>query len=157
MRNISFPENLKEVPDAVIAHHEFLDGSGYPHGRSAEEIGELARMLVVADSFDAYLHGRRTPGRKPEGEDEALKYLKDNAGKLFDPAVVDLFVNQQCLYGGLDLVGRQRPGRIDQHAPFRQQGGIVAVELNSGFPRGQRRQAHTLPLHIDPQEAFVGQ
>jgi HD-GYP domain-containing protein (c-di-GMP phosphodiesterase class II) len=135
MRNIPFPEGLKEVPEAVIAHHEFLDGSGYPHGRSAGEIGELARMLVVADSFDAYLHGRRTPGRKPEGEDEALKYLKDGARRLFDPTVVDLFIDQQCY-----AIELRRFPRIDYETP------VDVIILGPDGTEGRRFETDALDL-----------
>lgn len=111
LRNVRFPEALIHVPEIVLCHHEFLDGSGYPRGKTAESIPLLARMLIVADSFDAFLHGRRTPGRTPE-EEEALVYLKKGAGRLFDPNVVRTFVERQCY-----AVEQRRFPRVEYETP----------------------------------------
>lgn len=112
LRGVSFPESLAEVPQAVLCHHEFLDGSGYPHGRTAESIPTLARMLAVADSFDAFLQGRRTPGSKPSSEEEAIRYLKKGSGRLFDPGIVSLFIDKQCY-----AIEQRRFPRIDYQIP----------------------------------------
>ena len=135
LRNVNFPENLKEVAEAVLSHHEFLDGSGYPHGYSAGEIPELARMLVVADSFDAYLHGRRTPGKRPADEEEALAYIKGGAGRLFDPAIVKLFVEQQCY-----AIELRRFPRIDYETP------VDVILLGPDGAEGRRFETDALDL-----------
>lgn len=135
LRNVPFPEGLKEVPVAVLSHHEFLDGSGYPRGRSAGEISELARMMVVADSFDAYLHGRRTPGAKPMGEEDAIRYLKENAGRLFDPSIVEMFVDNQCY-----AIELRRFPRIDYETP------VDVTILGADGTEGRRFETDALDL-----------
>lgn len=71
---------------AIAAHHERWDGRGYPAGLEGEEIPEAARIIAVADAFDALTVG-------PEGErftpEEALDELEARAGTHLDPAVVE--------------------------------------------------------------------
>lgn len=135
LRDVHFPEELSEVPQAVLCHHEFLDGSGYPHGRTAEAISTLARMLAVADSFDAFLQGRRTPGSKPSSEEEAIRYLKKGAGRLFDPEIVSVFIEKQCY-----AIEQRRYPRIDYQIPV-----DVIVLGSSG---GEERSFETEALDI---------
>lgn len=71
----------------VRHHHERWDGCGYPDGLSGEAIPLGARVLAVADAFDAMTAGRAH--RKPYGMPEALGRLRRESGQQFDPAVVD--------------------------------------------------------------------
>ena len=86
-------ELLETVPlltpalDVVASHHERYDGSGYPHGLSGEEIPLTARIFAVVDALNAMTHDR--PYRKARPLAEALGIVRDNAGKQFDPRVVD--------------------------------------------------------------------
>jgi len=74
------------VLDIVIQHHERMDGSGYPAGLRGDAIMIEARILSVADAFDARAHRR---DRTEEfGIDVALAHLRDNSGTLYDAAVV---------------------------------------------------------------------
>ena len=77
---------------AVIAneHHEKYDGSGYPRGLKGEEINIYARIVALADVFDA-LGSRRVYKEKWDMED-ILDYVKAQRGKHFDPRIVDLFL-----------------------------------------------------------------
>ncbi|WP_405750371.1 HD-GYP domain-containing protein [Streptomyces sp. NBC_00012] len=83
VRGIGF---LGEARAAILHHHERLDGSGYPYGLSGREIPEFARVVAVADAFDAmtstrsYRRGRPVPA--------ALEELKRCAGTQFDPQMV---------------------------------------------------------------------
>ncbi|MBI3480844.1 MAG: response regulator [Nitrosomonadales bacterium] len=79
---------------AVIAlsHHEKYDGSGYPHGTRKDEIPLEARIVAVADVFDA-LTSRR-PYKIGWSNEDGLAYLTANRGKHFDPACVDAFIAQ---------------------------------------------------------------
>jgi putative two-component system response regulator len=75
------------VADIVFQHHERMDGSGYPAGLVGEAILPEARILAVADAFDARSHRRdRT---SDSGPDAALAHLREGAGTLYDPVVVD--------------------------------------------------------------------
>jgi HD-GYP domain-containing protein (c-di-GMP phosphodiesterase class II) len=78
-----------DVARAVLFHHEWYDGRGYPDGLAGKKIPRLARITAVADAFDA-MTGRRTylPVLTP---DEALSQLKDGAGSQFDPHIVHVF------------------------------------------------------------------
>nr|WP_281177425.1 two-component system response regulator [Pseudoxanthomonas dokdonensis] len=77
---------------AVIAlrHHERYDGSGYPDGLRGEEIPLEARIVAVADVFDALISPR--PYKKAWERDAALAYLYAQRGRLFDPACVDALI-----------------------------------------------------------------
>jgi putative nucleotidyltransferase with HDIG domain len=85
------PISLWEETVAIIhAHHERWDGKGYPRGLAGEEIPLGARIVAVADAFDAM--GRATPYRRKRSIDEQLQELEANAGTQFDAKVVRLFV-----------------------------------------------------------------
>jgi HD-GYP domain-containing protein (c-di-GMP phosphodiesterase class II) len=68
-------------------HHERIDGKGYPVGITGEEIHPWAKMLAVVDVFDA-MTGTR-PYRRPATVQEAMTYIRQNAGTHFDPEVVE--------------------------------------------------------------------
>ena len=78
--------NGHPILGAVRWHHEQFDGQGGPDGLTAEEIPLAARIVAVADAFDAMTSTR--PYRSPLQLDVALKELDDNAGSQFDPACV---------------------------------------------------------------------
>lgn len=70
-------------------HHEWWDGGGYPSGIHGHEIPLAARIVSVADVFDALMHER--PYKKAWALDDALAYIRSASGTQFDPAVVDAF------------------------------------------------------------------
>ena len=82
-------EDIDNLIDYVRHHHEKFDGSGYPDGLVGEEISLGARILCVADSFDAMVSER--PYCKRKTTEEALTELKKHAGTQFDPKIVDIF------------------------------------------------------------------
>ncbi|HEX3016100.1 MAG TPA: HD-GYP domain-containing protein, partial [Desulfobacteria bacterium] len=77
---------LEEVAEIIRYHHERVDGSGYPKGMVGEEIPLTARILAVADVYDALTTDR--PYRKAMSPQQAKAILVAEAGKNFDPAVV---------------------------------------------------------------------
>lgn len=81
---------LKPALEIPYCHHEHWDGSGYPRGLKGEEIPLSARIFNVADVFDALTSDR--PYRKAWTREQALKHIKDQAGKQFDPWAVGLFL-----------------------------------------------------------------
>ena len=80
---------LDDVLPVVLHHHEQWDGKGYPHKLAADNIPLMARIVAVADSFDAM--GSDRPYRNGMPEDRLDQVLRDGAGKQWDPSVVDAF------------------------------------------------------------------
>lgn len=81
---------LGDIIGLVEQHHERYDGLGYPFGFKGEDIKLGARIMAVADSFDAMITDR--PYRKALTREEAIAELKNNSGTQFDPKVVEAFL-----------------------------------------------------------------
>ena len=80
-----------ELPDGVLAHHERWDGTGYPRGLKGTAIPLYARVVAIADTFDAITHSRRY--HAGEGPDRGLRLIAEGRGTQFDPRLVDLFLS----------------------------------------------------------------
>ncbi|MDE3069696.1 MAG: HD domain-containing protein, partial [Acidobacteriota bacterium] len=79
------------VAEVILAHHEHVDGSGYPSGLIGNEIPLLARIVAICEAYDAMTaHHSYRPPMTPQ---DALKELRRVAGRQFDAELVDLFVN----------------------------------------------------------------
>ena len=89
-RIVEHVPGLEEVSKSIYHHHERHDGLGYPTGLSDGSIPLAARLITVADTFDALTSDR--PYRSAGPTKEALLELRRNAGTQFDPAVVDAFI-----------------------------------------------------------------
>lgn len=87
--NNTEPELLQMAKDVVCGHHEKWDGSGYPSGLSGEMIPLAARIMAVADVFDALVCKRVY--KEAMAEEEAYTILREDSGKHFDPVIVDVF------------------------------------------------------------------
>ncbi|HEY9075219.1 MAG TPA: HD domain-containing phosphohydrolase [Anaerolineaceae bacterium] len=87
LSRISFLAPALDIP---YCHHEKWDGSGYPRGLSGEQIPLAARIFAVVDVWDSLTSDR--PYRKAWTPERALGYIKEQAGKHFDPAVVEQFL-----------------------------------------------------------------
>lgn len=83
-------DDLKDVQPLILYHHERYDGTGYPHGLEAEEIPYVARILSVADSFDAMTSNRTYCKRK--NYEEAIEELLRCGSTQFDPEIVLEFI-----------------------------------------------------------------
>jgi HD-GYP domain-containing protein (c-di-GMP phosphodiesterase class II) len=81
---------LRDIVPGVKWHHEKYDGTGYPDGLKGEAIPVIARIISVADTFDAMTTDR--PYRKGLSVEAARDELKRYAGTQFDPAVVAAFI-----------------------------------------------------------------
>lgn len=98
---------------AIIAlrHHERFDGSGYPDGLSGTAIPIEARIVTVADVFDALISPR--PYKGPWSVESALDFIVEQSGKLFDPQCVQSLINNRLRLDDICLrysAGSQRPG-----------------------------------------------
>ncbi len=83
-------KKLDVILPCVKYHHEKFDGTGYPERLKGEEIPLIARIIAVADTFDAMTTDR--PYRKGLSFEEAIAELKNKAGTQFDPVVVEAFL-----------------------------------------------------------------
>ncbi|MGW7429775.1 HD-GYP domain-containing protein [Streptomyces sp. NPDC054861] len=133
VRGIGF---LGEARTAILHHHERMDGSGYPYGLKGEQIPEFARVVAVADAFDAMTSTRSYSRARPVGT--ALAELERCAGTHFDPRMVRALVRALDRHGwqtavtadeeprqasGTPEAGEPRPGRgTDQPRTGRQAG-----------------------------------
>ena len=81
---------LRYALDIPYAHHERWDGSGYPQALKGEEIPIAARIFAVADVYDALTSDR--PYRRAWTKEQAVTYIRDQAGKQFDSKVVEVFL-----------------------------------------------------------------
>jgi two-component system response regulator RpfG len=77
----------------ALGHHEKYDGSGYPNGLVSDHIALCARIVAVADVYDALTSAR--PYKKAWNSEEAFAFLRQQRGKHFDPHLVDAFIGVQ--------------------------------------------------------------
>ena len=82
--------NLRQALDIPLYHHEHWDGSGYPYGLKGEQIPLSARLFAVVDVYDALTSDR--PYRSAWTRSQAIEYLQEQVGQLFDPQVVAYFL-----------------------------------------------------------------
>src|SRR3954463_11481054 len=85
-------EMLKPIMSAVRNHHERWDGSGYPDKMVAEAIPVAARIVAIADAYDAMATDR--PYKKALSLEECEAILRKTAGKMYDPELIELFVGR---------------------------------------------------------------
>lgn len=90
-------EYLSVAEQIALGHHERWDGLGYPNGLSGEEIPLVARVVAVADFFDAVTHHR--PYRPAWPVAKALEIIENESGHHFDPQVVKAFLETRLGYG----------------------------------------------------------
>jgi HD-GYP domain-containing protein (c-di-GMP phosphodiesterase class II) len=103
----------KLAPELPIIrhHHEWYNGSGYPDRLIGDEIPKLARILHVADAFEA-MTAQRPYRMTPLTAEQALGELRKFAGIQFDPVVVDAFVRTPWVHGVSDPGRREEPRQI---------------------------------------------
>lgn len=80
------------IADIVLAHHERIDGTGYPMRLKGDEINSKSRVLAVAEAFDTMVHPQ--PYRAASSTNAAIAELVNNKGTQFDAAIVDVFIRK---------------------------------------------------------------
>jgi putative nucleotidyltransferase with HDIG domain len=125
----------KLAPELPIIrhHHEWFNGSGYPDRLIGDEIPKLARILHVADAFEA-MTAKRPYRMTPLTSDQALAELRKFAGIQFDPVVVDAFVQTDWVTGTLDGGGAPelRPIPLIAQAATRSTSAGLGERVSSG-------------------------
>jgi putative nucleotidyltransferase with HDIG domain len=100
-RIVSQIDGYEPIGEIILAHHEHIDGRGYPRGLAGEEIPELARVIAVADTYDVMT--ARDTYREPASSYEAVTELRRVAGSQLDARFVEAFVE---VLDGKDLAYR---------------------------------------------------
>lgn len=85
--------NMDKVASIIVAHHENYDGSGYPRGRSGDQIPVAARIISVADIYDAMRSDR--PYRKGLSNEVIIEEMKRVSGTQLDPKIVEVFLENK--------------------------------------------------------------
>jgi two-component system response regulator RpfG len=96
----------------ALGHHEKYDGSGYPNGLVGDHIPLCARIVAVADVYDALTSVR--PYKKAWTNDQAFDYVTTQAGKHFDPRMVDAFTGMKKHILQIQQEWRDPPGTADK-------------------------------------------
>ncbi len=91
-RILSSLNEFSEIADFVLEHHERPDGSGYPRGLKGDEISLQARIIAIADAFDAMTSDRSY--RKGLSEEAAADEIRRCSGSQFDPAIARVFIEK---------------------------------------------------------------
>ncbi len=95
LSQLPFPKHLRQVPEIAAGHHEKMDGTGYPRRLRGEEMSPLARMMAIADIFEALTAVDR-PYKKGKTLSEAIKIMaKMRDEQHIDPDLFDLFLNSR--------------------------------------------------------------
>ncbi|MFI6049457.1 HD-GYP domain-containing protein [Streptomyces violascens] len=138
VRGIGF---LGEARAAILHHHERLDGSGYPYGLAGGQIPEAARVVAVADAFDAMTSTRSYRRARPVAA--AVTELERCAGAQFDPRMVGGLVRALSRYGWRVEVTADEPGTFGAR-------GTVPPSRPVGTPAGPAREPAADPLPTPP-------
>ena len=127
---------LRDAATIVLHHHEWFDGRGYPHGLAGEEIPVGARIVAIADAYEAMVAGR--PYRDAITHEAAIAELRRHGGMQFDPMLVDAFA---------DLFAERMPFEIDlsphghPHANVNGHDGRTNGEIHDALHARRRRVA----------------
>jgi HD-GYP domain-containing protein (c-di-GMP phosphodiesterase class II) len=95
LETLPYPKHIQHIPEYAGGHHEHIDGSGYPKGLTREQMSIQARMIAIADVFEALTAGDR-PYKKPMPLSQALTILgrmKEN--NHIDPDLFDVFIHEK--------------------------------------------------------------
>ncbi len=111
---------LRDAATIVLHHHEWFDGRGYPHGLTGQQIPIGARIVAVADAYEAMVSGR--PYRRAVTHQQALDELRRHAGVQFDPEIVEQFI--ALFAGGMPWLPSPGPAHAHPH-PAASGDGVV--------------------------------
>lgn len=91
--NFDFPE---KVCLSVLDHHEKYDGTGFPNGKKGDEIQDFARIIAIAENYDAMVSKR--PYRDAISPSDTVEYLMSESGGAFDPRYIKIFARKIAVY-----------------------------------------------------------
>ena len=128
----------------VLAHHERWDGTGYPHALRETAIPLHARIVTIADAFDAITYGRRY--RSARSADEAAEKLMRGRATQFDPDLVDLFLSPPVFEQVLDVLR-------DDHGPQPRRAPRQSTRSDAALPKLSFRWRTTTPVLLAPDRS----
>lgn len=123
---------LRDAAMIVLHHHEWYDGRGYPYGLAAHEIPVGARIVAIADAYEAMVAGR--PYRPAISHQAALTELRRHAGVQFDPELVDVFTS---LFADGVPWQPERAGHAHPHPHLESLPGIPDEVAAEALPKGR--------------------
>lgn len=106
LKDIADEEYIQFATDIATCHHERWDGSGYPKGLMKENIPLSARIMAIADVFDALVTKRCYKDAIPL--EEAFKIIKEESGTHFDPKLVEVFLSNKEKYAEISSLARNK-------------------------------------------------
>jgi len=109
----------------VELHHESMDGSGYPHGLQGDQIPLMARVIAVADTFDAMTHNR-TYQDAMDGA-YVIRIIRTMAGKKFDERAVDAFC--RAFSAGLIVLPKRHVEDLESKLPLTLEPSRIPVRI----------------------------
>ena len=122
---VSSVDGYGPIAEIILAHHERIDGKGYPRGISGDDIPELARIISVADTYDVMT--ARDSYRSPVSSFEAIQELRRVAGKQLDARFVEIFIEL--------LEGKDLSFRHGEDADFEKELALEARIEETATPR----------------------
>jgi len=125
-RVVSSLDGYGPVAEIILAHHERIDGKGYPRGLTGDDIPEMARIISVGDTYDVMT--ARDSYRSPVSSFEAIQELKRVAGTQLDARFVELFIEL--------LEGKDLSFRHGEDADFEMELALEARIEEAATPRG---------------------
>lgn len=131
-RVVSSLDGYGPVAEIILAHHERIDGTGYPRGLAGDEIPELARIISVADTYDVMT--ARDSYRLPVSTHEAIQELRRVAGTQLDARFVDVFIEL--------LEGRDVSFQHSEAADFEKELALEARIAETASPDAQYGRFH---------------
>ena len=133
---------LREAVPIILHHHERFAGHGYPYGLRANEIPLGARIVAIADAYDAMVHDR--PYKRAVPHDQAIDELRRHAGTQFDPELVELFCD---LYADRAPEPDREVTALNAAAPAARVASspLVVPEVSSPVADRRRRRADLRP------------
>ncbi len=136
------------VAPLILSHHERWDGKGYPHGLGGEQIPLGARILAIADYFDAITTER--PYHKAMARDGAISIMRHEAGRAFDPRLVEAFIGLLPVLTAEAASATARRDVFDEIAHARRESrSLYEVAESMGTSLGVRDTAAGITAKLD--------
>src|SRR5919109_537978 len=139
---------LKDAAPIILHHHERYAGHGYPFGLRGNDIPLGARIVAIADAYDAMIHDR--PYKRAISHDAAVAELRRHAGTQFDPDLVDLFAD---LFAHAPPQPDETVLAINATAAPDGHSELVEMPAAAPKPKRRRRKAADGPPAVAPSEA----